>query len=176
MAKATGRGFGLRIAIYEFQLPAILGAVRDAAGRDVDVKVVFDAIKNAKSDPVKKNRAAIAQTKIKGLCEGITEGKLMHNKFIVLLKGGKPVQVLTGSTNYTESAVFGQLNCAHVVNDHNVASMYLDWWNELERDLPLAQLRTWNDDKTPAPPNPPQDGTSEVFSPQIGIGTLFPVR
>jgi phosphatidylserine/phosphatidylglycerophosphate/cardiolipin synthase-like enzyme len=172
MAKATGRGFSLRIAIYEFQLPAILGAVYDAADRDVDVKVVFDAIKNAKSDPVKKNRAAIAQAKIKGLCEGITEGKLMHNKFIVLLKGSKPVQVLTGSTNYTESAVFGQLNCAHVVNDADVASIYLDWWNELERDLPLAQLRTWNDDKTPAPPNPPRDGTSEVFSPQNGIGTL----
>jgi phosphatidylserine/phosphatidylglycerophosphate/cardiolipin synthase-like enzyme len=172
IGKATGAGFGLRIAIYEFQWPAILAAVHDAAGRGADVKVVFDAIDNALEDPITKNEEAIGQAEMTDLCQGVTEGKIMHNKFIVLLQQGRPVEVLTGSTNYTESALFGQLNCAHIVSDENVAGMYLDWWNELTRNLPLTQLRTWNDRKTPAPPNPPQDGTSEVFSPQKGKGTL----
>jgi phosphatidylserine/phosphatidylglycerophosphate/cardiolipin synthase-like enzyme len=172
IGKATGGGFGLRIAIYEFQWPVILDAVHAAAGSGADVKVVFDAIDNAHEDPVKNNEEAIAAADITNLCQGITEGKIMHNKFIVLLQGGKPVQVLTGSTNYTESALFGQLNCAHIVDDPEVAGAYLKWWNELARDLPLAQLRTWNDQNTPAPPNPPASGTAEVFSPQKGTGTL----
>ncbi|HEY1803262.1 MAG TPA: phospholipase D-like domain-containing protein [Terracidiphilus sp.] len=172
IGKAAGRGFGLRIAIYEFQWPAILQAVHDAAGRGADVKVLFDAIENATDDPVTKNQEAIETAKIADLCQGITEGKIMHNKFIVLLQANKPVEVLTGSTNNTESALFGQLNCAHIVADAAAAGMYLDWWNELARDLPLAQLRTWNDQKAPAPPNPPDQGTSEVFSPQKGTSTL----
>jgi phosphatidylserine/phosphatidylglycerophosphate/cardiolipin synthase-like enzyme len=172
MAKATGRGFGLRIAIYEFQWPAILDAVHDAAGRGADVKVVFDAIENAKEDPVQKNEEAIANAKIEGLCQGITVGTIMHNKFIVLLQNDKPIQVLTGSTNYTENGIFGHLNCAHIVNDAEVASAYLDYWTQLQGDQELKALRIWDDEKTPAPPNPPEAGTIEVFSPQTGTATL----
>jgi phosphatidylserine/phosphatidylglycerophosphate/cardiolipin synthase-like enzyme len=90
----------------------------------------------------------------------------------VLLQRGKPVEVLTGSTNYTESALFGQLNCAHIVKDPAVASMYLDWWTELQKNLPLTDLRSWNDDKTPPPPDPPDAAIAEVFSPQKGKSTL----
>ena len=172
IGKATGSGFSLRIAIYEFQWATVLDAVKAAAGRGVEVKVLFDAIENAKEDPVHPNEEAIATAGIDDACQGITEGKIMHNKFIVLLQDGKPVEVLTGSTNYTENGLFGHLNCAHIVNDADVAQTYLDYWTELQKNQALADLRPWNDDKTPAPPNPPDPGTQEVFSPQKGTATL----
>jgi phosphatidylserine/phosphatidylglycerophosphate/cardiolipin synthase-like enzyme len=172
LAKAAGGGFGLRIAIYEFQWAGILDAVHAAADRGADVKVLFDAIENANEDPVHPNEEAIATAGIDGLCQGITVGKIMHNKFIVLLKDGKPVEVLTGSTNYTENGLFGHLNCAHIVSDADVARTYFDYWQQLEKNQALAELRVWDDDNTPAPPNPPNPGTQVVFSPQAGKSTL----
>lgn len=172
MEKAAGPEFGLRIAIYEFQWPAVLDAVKAAAARGVDVQVLYDAIDNPQEDPVAKNEEAIATAGIGGICQGITNGKIMHNKFIVLLEGDAPTQVLTGSTNYTENGIFGHLDCAHVVNDPDVAGKYLGYWTELKGNRELAQLRTFNDQNTPTPPNPPGAGTTEVFSPQRGIRTL----
>jgi hypothetical protein len=170
--KATGPGFGLRVAIYEFQWPAILDALREVAAQGADVKVLFDAIENAQEDPVHPNEEAIATAKIDAFCQGITKGKIMHNKFIVLLQDGQPVEVLTGSTNYTENGLFGHLNCAHIVNDRDVAAKYLGYWTELQKNLELADLRTFNNDNTPAPDNPPPPGTMEVYSPQSGTATL----
>jgi len=170
--KATGPGFGLRVAIYEFQWPAILDALREVAAQGADVKVLFDAIENANEDPVHPNEEAIATAKIDAFCEGITKGKIMHNKFIVLLQDGQPVEVLTGSTNYTENGLFGHLNCSHIVNDRNVAAKYLGYWTELQKNLELSDLRTFNNDNTPAPDNPPPPGTMEVYSPQSGAATL----
>lgn len=172
IGKATNGAFGLRVAIYEFQWPEILDALKSAAGRGADVKIVFDAIENAQEDPVRKNEEAIDAAGIAGLCQGLTNGKIMHNKFLVLLKDGEPIEVLTGSTNYTENGIFGHLNCAHVVNDPTVARAYLDYWTELSGDPALAAMRTWDDRETPAPDNPPPQGTAEVFSPQTGTGTL----
>lgn len=170
--KATGEGFSLRVAIYEFQWPAILTALAAAARRGVDVKVLYDAIENAKEDPVRKNEEAIEAAGIGALCQGLTEGKIMHNKFIVLLKNGAPIEVLTGSTNYTENGLFGHLNCSHIVNDTNVAAKYLTYWTELQKDQPIADLRPWDDANSAKPPNPPDAGTNEVFSPQTGKSTL----
>jgi phosphatidylserine/phosphatidylglycerophosphate/cardiolipin synthase-like enzyme len=170
--KATGPGFALRVAIYEFQWPAILDALREVAAQGADVQVLFDAIENANEDPVHPNEEAIATAKIDAFCQGITKGKIMHNKFVVLLQDGQPVEVLTGSTNYTENGLFGHLNCSHIVNDRDVAAKYLGYWTELQKNLELADLRTFNNDNTPAPDNPPPPGTMEVYSPQSGAATL----
>ena len=172
IGKATGAGFGLRVAIYEFQWPAILAALAAAAARGVDVRVLFDAIENANEDPVHKNEEAIEAAGIDGLCKGLTEGKIMHNKFIVLLRNAQPVEVLTGSTNYTENGLFGHLNCSHVVNDAAVAAKFLAYWTELQKDRAISDLKPWDDENSPKPPNPPDPGTHEVFSPQTGKSTL----
>jgi hypothetical protein len=51
IGKATDQTYGLRVAIYEFQWPAILDALKAAKSRGADVKVIFDAIENAQEDP-----------------------------------------------------------------------------------------------------------------------------
>ncbi|WP_420383425.1 phospholipase D-like domain-containing protein [Novosphingobium sp.] len=172
IAKATGPSFALRVAIYEFQWPAILDALKQAEARGVDVKVIFDAIDNAKQDPVAANEEAIGAAGIDSFCQGFTQGKIMHNKFIVLSEAGAPVAVLSGSTNYTENGIFGHLNCAHIVRDQAVAQTYLDFWEELQKDPPLNEMRDWVDGKTPTPPDPLPAGILEVFSPQHGTATL----
>ncbi|HVM81024.1 MAG TPA: phospholipase D-like domain-containing protein [Stellaceae bacterium] len=170
--KAADRTFGLRVAIYEFQWPEILQALKEVAAQGADVKVIFDAIENAQEDPVRKNEEAIDHADISNFCQGFTNGKIFHNKFIVLLKNDEPVQVLTGSTNYTENGIFGHLNCAHVVNDADIARAYLEYWKKLSGDPALAAMRTWDDQHTPAPDDPPPQGVGEVFSPQTGKATL----
>jgi phosphatidylserine/phosphatidylglycerophosphate/cardiolipin synthase-like enzyme len=172
IGQAKGQGFGLRVAIYEFQLPLILDALRAAVDRGVDVKVVFDAIENATQTPVEPNEEAIAAAKLGTFCTGVTHGKIMHNKFIVLIKADKPLAVLTGSTNFTESAVYGQLNCAHVVADAAIAQTYLDYWNEIFGDPEVAELRGFTEQETPNPPEPPPPGVTAVFSPRSGLSLL----
>lgn len=61
---------------------------------------------------------------------------IMHNKFIVLVKDGKPVQVWTGSVNPTDGGIYGQSNVGHIVRDADVASQYQKYWETLSRDLP----------------------------------------
>ena len=170
--KAKDQHFALRGAIYEFQWPDVLDELKRANGRGADVQFIYDAIKNAKSDPVDKNETAIATAKIKGLCTGFRNGKLMHNKFIVLLKNDKPIAVWSGSTNITENGIFGHLNCGHAIEDPNIASDYLAYWTELQGDPGTAAIKTWTDQNTPAPANPPPVGIKEVFSPQTGLTTL----
>jgi hypothetical protein len=56
--RASGPGFGLKGAYYEFQWPTVLNELKAAKTRGVDVDVVFDDIDNA-TGPHTKNEAAI---------------------------------------------------------------------------------------------------------------------
>ena len=42
-----------------------------------------------------------------------TRTTIAHNKFLVLLRDGRPLQVWTGSTNITEGGIFGHANVGH---------------------------------------------------------------
>src|SRR5256886_5268215 len=63
----------------------------------------------------------------------------MHNKFVVLLKkdgGGQyqPQAVWTGSTNWTDGGLYGQLNVGHAVYDPDVAAVYEQYFRLLFAD------------------------------------------
>ncbi|MDB5905408.1 MAG: hypothetical protein JWM26_4286 [Betaproteobacteria bacterium] len=170
--RAKDAKFGLCGAIYEFQWSAVLQELKAAKARGASVRIVYDAIANAKSEPVKPNEDAIAAAKIAGLCQGFHHGKLMHNKFIVLTKNNKPVAVWTGSTNVTENGIFGHLNCGHAVEDASVAKTYLDYWNALAKDPGSASLKQTNAEQGPPPSNPVSAGTAMVFSPQKDLTSM----
>jgi phosphatidylserine/phosphatidylglycerophosphate/cardiolipin synthase-like enzyme len=172
IGRAADASFGLYVAIYEFRLPALLNALRDSSDRGCAVAVLFDDIENRDDYPARDNKEQIAAAKIVRLCKGIANGKIMHNKFMILTKNNRPIAVWTGSTNFSESAVYGQLNCGHAVDDPRVAQHYLDYWNQLSNDPEIPQLREWDDDKNPAPTSPPAEGVTVIFSPQKGLSTL----
>ena len=129
------KGDALHAAIYEFQKPELLKGIKDAAVRGVDVKVVYHhRQKNDKDKTATKNDEAI---KAAGLDDATLatenlqpivkprkanpQSAIMHNKFVVLLKndGAKqvPKAVWTGSTNWTDGGIYGQLNVGHAVYD-----------------------------------------------------------
>jgi phosphatidylserine/phosphatidylglycerophosphate/cardiolipin synthase-like enzyme len=129
--RAEDDTYAIHGAIYEFQWPQVLEALRGISRNGAYVRIVFDAIDGAKK-PRKKNLESIRAARITGLTIQRTNGVLMHNKFFVLSKNGQPVAVWTGSTNLTENGIFGHSNCGHVVEDAAVAQAYLDYWHVLK--------------------------------------------
>jgi len=162
----AGPGWEVHGAVYEFQWPQALAAVREAHLRGAKVHVLFDDIVNP-DGPFQKNRDAIAAAHITGLCRGRAHGRLMHNKFFVLSQNGQPKAVWTGSTNLTENGVYGHANVGHIVEDPVIAQAYRDYWDRLHHDPDVdAGYRSANEGATPAPPTPWNEVTTAVFSPR----------
>jgi phosphatidylserine/phosphatidylglycerophosphate/cardiolipin synthase-like enzyme len=168
----AGKGWEVYGAVYEFQWPEALAAVRQAHLRGAKVTVLYDDIvaydKEGEPDgPFQKNRDAIAAAKIKSLCRGRTHGTLMHDKFFVLSQNGQPTAVWTGSTNLTENGIFGHSNVGHIVEDASIAQAFRDYWDRLEDDPPVdGTYRNANVVASPAPPKPWNAVTTAVFSPR----------
>jgi phosphatidylserine/phosphatidylglycerophosphate/cardiolipin synthase-like enzyme len=160
----TKRGEGLRVCAYEFTYLPVLRALKRAIDRGVDVQIVYHDTKKD-DDP---NRAAIAKARLpKSATHVRTRTKIPHNKFIVKLAGGAPVQVWTGSTNFTDTGFFGQTNVGHQVADAKIAQTYLDYWTELVEDPVHSKALKNAIDLTPNPPNAiAKSSTTAFFSPR----------
>jgi len=168
----AGQGWEVHGAVYEFQWPEALTAVRQAHLRGAKVTVLYDDIEGVDSHgkpkgPFKKNRKAIDTANIMGLCKGRAHGKLMHNKFFVLSENGQPKAVWTGSTNLTENGIFGHSNVGHIVDDPAIAQAFRGYWDRLRADLDVGKAyRDANMAASPAPPQPWNAVTTAVFSPR----------
>jgi phosphatidylserine/phosphatidylglycerophosphate/cardiolipin synthase-like enzyme len=159
-------GWSIHGAVYEFQWAEALAALKRARTRGATVKILFDDIESA-TGPWEKNRTAIATAKIKQLCKGRANGKLMHNKFFILSQNGQPKATWTGSTNLTENGIFGHSNVGQIVEDEAVAQAYLEYWHRLDGDPEID--KDYRDANMTASPAPPESWTAEttvVFSPR----------
>jgi phosphatidylserine/phosphatidylglycerophosphate/cardiolipin synthase-like enzyme len=147
--QASDKSFALHAAVYEFQKPELLQGLKDAVERGVDVQVVYHhRKKNDKDTTADKNDAAIKQV---GLSKIVTprnanpQDAIMHNKFVVLLKniGGQmaPQAVWTGSTNWTDGGLYGQLNVGHAVYDAEVAAAYERYFELLHADSDASTMK-----------------------------------
>jgi phosphatidylserine/phosphatidylglycerophosphate/cardiolipin synthase-like enzyme len=175
IGQAADASFSLRGALYEFQYQPVLAAFGAARDRGADVKLVVDERANSTSTPRTENQKAISAAHIDDLVLPRTTNPayIAHNKFIVLLKDGKPTQVWTGSTNITDGGIFGHSNVGHLVRDPDVASIYLDAWERLSKDPQAPQLRKDNQAATPLPAGlTPKDSVTPVFSPRPDLGAL----
>jgi hypothetical protein len=175
IAQAKGKRYALRAAVYEFQYEPVLTAFKAAHEAGADVKIIFDAKPNSEDYPGKANRAALEQAGIADLTIPRTASPsfIAHNKFIVLLDNGKPVQVWTGSTNITTGGIFGHSNLGHIVRDDAMAAAYLAYWQELSADPEAAKLRPWNDKQTPVPSGAAKPKSmTPVFSPRSDLSAL----
>lgn len=182
IGQAVDSSYAVHAAIYEFQKPKLLEALTRAAGRGVDVKVAYHArqkSKQGKPDPADKtaarNRAAIAAA-------GITfakprdadpQGAIMHNKFVVLLKKGangsmQPIAVWTGSTNWTDGAIYGQLNLGHASYNVKIATAYNDYFQSLYNNDSARDIKKHTQFLTPVPKDRDSipHGVTPIFSPQ----------
>lgn len=170
--KARTPDYALRGAFYEFNYRPVLKAFRETADAGADVKIIYDA---RKKSPREENDRAIADAGIRDLMMKRTRPKsyIAHNKFMVLLKGGKPREVWTGSTNVTKGGIFGQLNVGHVVRDERVAETYYSYWQELAKDPTNRELRKWVEAHTPDPVGElASDTITPLFSPRKTLAAL----
>ena len=169
-AQATDKSFGLHCAVYEFQKENLLTGLKQALDRGADVQVVYHfRHKNTAADKTwKKNEAAAQAAGLTAVCTKRTQnpGVIMHNKFMVLLKDGVPKAVWTGSTNWTEGGIYGQLNVGHAVYDDKVAKIYEDYYQLLKKDLPDGQMKTGVAAIGQVPSTVPGPGVLPILSPQ----------
>jgi phosphatidylserine/phosphatidylglycerophosphate/cardiolipin synthase-like enzyme len=187
LAQATNNSFALHAAIYEFQKPNLLAALDAARKRGADVQVVFhdrQKQKGGKPDPAdttaQKNTAAIQTAGIGAMVKGRKadpQGAIMHDKFVVLLQktGGTltPQAVWTGSMNWTDGGVYGQLNVGHAVYDAGIAAKYEALFQLLRADNGAADQKKALKPLTPVPSTlPPGHGILPIFSPQPALDMI----
>jgi phosphatidylserine/phosphatidylglycerophosphate/cardiolipin synthase-like enzyme len=179
LAKAVDERFALHAAIYEFQKPSLLNGLMQAKRRGVDVAVVFHARdKGAEDKTREKNEAAIttANMTFAKPRKSDPQGAIMHNKFVVLLRkdtagAAKPAAVWTGSTNWTDGGIYGQLNVGHAVYEEPIAAAYEAYFQQLSQDLGETVSRKALEKLTPVPGTPDQiaHGVTPIFSPQSSL-------
>ena len=140
LERGRDQRWALDIAIYEYELPAIVQAVEAAQARGMQVRIVYHA---KPGDP----QTAMNERSLAGIAPAALRARLTphicHHKFIVLskLEGGTrlPQAVLCGSANFTENGVYRQANVVHVVERGDIAQHYLDVFEVLFRgDDPVA--------------------------------------
>jgi hypothetical protein len=103
----------------------------------VNLEILYDALLDKDGEgPSIKSKPQIGKFGFDAVCKGRTGRGLniSHNKFMVLTDtNGKPQAVWTGSTNFTDSGIYGQSNVGHAIVDAGLAQVYLDWhraiWN-----------------------------------------------
>jgi len=169
MEQAKDKSFGLHAAVYEFQKPNLVGGLKEALDRGVDVQVVYHfRHKGPKDKTWKENKAAAKKAGLTAVSTQRTEDNsaIMHNKFIVLLKNGAPIAVWTGSTNWTDGGIYGQLNVGHAVYDAKVAQTYEAYFQLLKRDLKGAEMRKEVAKMNPVSGELPGPGVTPILSPQ----------
>jgi len=188
-------------SFYEFSFPAVLDALKAALDRGVKVRLIVDAKDNSSTDkqghfhPADPRTANMAAVQTANLGAAIAlwrehdPSDIQHNKFLVRLKGAAltPAEVWTGSTNITESGIYGQTNVGHRVRDAALAQLYTDYWNAMLPDPGSAKGDTkavatkakaaWRTtvEKLGAVPSKWADiqpGITPVFSPRSGGAML----
>lgn len=129
-----------------------------------------------------RNEAAISATKLDTALTPATlvarsaapQNAIMHDKYVVRLHDGVPDAVLTGSTNWTDGALYGQLNVAHIVHDAAVAATYEGGFKMLQGNPAAPATKAENIRLTPVPKSVDAipRGITPVFSPQSSLDMI----
>lgn len=168
--RAKDSSYELHVAIYEIGTKKPLQALAAAKARGVKLHVVYHA--KPGDEQTQENVQELTDAGLIDNAVGRENVNLMHNKFIVLSRNGKPQAVWTGSTNWSVNAFYGQLNVGHAVADARTAKAFLGYWHALESDLGIDDMRAWADANNPVPPAEPFRGIEPMFSPRSGKSML----
>lgn len=168
ISRAKDENWALDVAIYEYELKAIVDAVNDAHKRHVQVRVLYHAKDG--DEQTSENMASLRKIPT-AKKRGRVTSKIFHDKFIVLSRinaAGKrvPQAVLCGSTNFTENGVYRQANVVHVTDDNAVAMRYLELFDVIWNDPgEVSATRNWINANNPIDPS---QRLFAGFSPRTG--------
>lgn len=170
--RAVDARWALDIAIYEYQLQAIVEAVNAAFARGVQVRVLYHA--RADDPDTTLNETSLAQLPASSKRGRVTHD-IFHDKFIVLSRVDgagqrQPQAVLCGSTNFTANGVYRQANVVHTLDDVTIATRYLQTFEEVwANPANVGATRTWITEHNPMDPAQP---LFAGFSPRSGGADL----
>ncbi len=172
IARALDDQWALDIAIYEYQLQAIVDAVNAAFARGVKVRVLYHARPDDEDTTI--NEASLAALPPASKRGRVTHN-IFHNKFMVLSRvkasgEQQPEAVLCGSTNFTANGVYRQANVVHMLDDESVAASYLQTFEQIwAQPDDIGATRDWVTEHNPMNPQQP---LFAGFSPRTGGADL----
>lgn len=130
LADAKKEGGKIYALLYELNDPELIDALVEF-GQDCNLILGNGAFKPPDNDENKTVRAQL-KSKIRVYDRIVSSGHFAHNKVVVICgSDGKPLRVLTGSTNWTSSGLCTQANNGLIIDDPAVAQDYLDAWNRI---------------------------------------------
>lgn len=147
--QAENSDYSIYGAFYEFQYEPFLQELKLAKDRGADVQLIVSGKDEQYEDHVDKrsgkkkcgNKTMIKNTGLTSCIKTLrTKPSQPHNKFMVLCKDNKPIQVWTGSTNITLAGIFGQCNTGHWIVDDDIAAKYMQYWKGLIGDPTMGEL------------------------------------
>ncbi len=131
LQKAKNEGGKIYALLYELNDPELIDALV-ALGKDCNLILANGAFKPPDNDENKDVRAQL-KSKIRLHDRIVSSGHFAHNKVVVVCDSdGKPLRVLTGSTNWTSSGLCTQANNGLIIDDPAVAQDYFDAWNRIQ--------------------------------------------
>ncbi|ANH98458.1 phospholipase [Pseudomonas koreensis] len=170
--RAVDAQWALDIAIYEYQLQAIVDAVNAAFARGVQVRVLYHAQPDDSDTTLNETNLARLPAANK---RGRVTHNIFHDKFIVLSRVDgagqrQPEAVLCGSTNFTANGVYRQANVVHTLDDVTIATRYLQTFEEVwANPADVAATRSWITEHNPMDPT---QALFAGFSPRSGGADL----
>ena len=150
LQQAKAEGGECYCALYELSDPELVARLL-AAGSSVHVVLSNTGPDDATDAPA---REALHQAGLDLTDRMLGSNHIGHNKFVVYVDDqGRPQAVLTGSTNWTSTAICAQSNNALICRDGTLAAFYLDYWKRLKADGAAqgAEFRSANDQRRSAP-------------------------
>ncbi|PMY53138.1 MULTISPECIES: phospholipase D-like domain-containing protein [Pseudomonas] len=170
--RAVDGQWALDIAIYEYQLQAIVDAVNAAFERGVKVRILYHA--QPGEDTTALNEASLEKIPAANKRGRVTHN-IFHDKFMVLSRldtagQHQPEAVLCGSTNFTANGVYRQANVVHVLDDARIGATYLQTFEQVwATPTDVGATRDWLTEHNPMQPDQP---LFAGFSPRSGEGDL----
>lgn len=133
------KGDTLLCAFYEFSFLPIIRKLKEALDKGVDLRIVLDMKKTAKSGDSFPRDESLKKLKEAGIPPGVVVSRtanpkdIMHNKFMVWLQGAskQPKAVWTGSTNLSFGGIHGHTNVGHWLRNEAVAAKFEQYWTLL---------------------------------------------
>lgn len=170
--RAVDGQWALDIAIYEYELQAIVDAVNAAFERGVNIRVLYHAQPGDEGTTL--NEASLEKIPAENKRGRVTHN-IFHNKYMVLSRldtagQRQPEAVLCGSTNFTPNGVYRQANVVHVLDDTRVSTSYLHTFEQVwANPADVGATRNWLTQNNPMDPLQP---LFAGFSPRSGKGDL----
>ncbi len=170
--RAKTKKHSLYCAFYEIQFPAFIKELKEVKAKCKDLQIVYSGQSGQNKKPKdpkdeKGNLDSLKNAGLLSISHKRTKANQPHNKFMILCKDDKPIEVWTGSTNITLSGIFGQCNTGHWIKDAAIARKYKKYWDHLQQNPALGALSKTSEEIQPgADLSTLENGTYVFFSPR----------